>query len=307
MPPKRKKSASRGKKKRPKVFVDPDEEYRRALDERYYLPKLTRAAINQGYLQRILLAIKSFTLAQPPLELETLDSREEEVNREIATRVPLQVLPDIVRSLGLNPGEEQMRQIGWLVLYHGESPRRPPSEAGDAGTAVPPPEAAPQEPHAEAKEQVEVTLEEMLDHPLEETVASAAGRGKKLMADRGKLEAVLLDIMCTGLLVFDPAGMQGEAAAPAHERVVSVVDRSDPEVVDNVFDVLWAASLRHRCEDGARCIYVSDLEHLLTAVQEAAAIGELPLTPEELEAFFFFVSETGCDTVREDTFALMAL
>ncbi|ESL08651.1 hypothetical protein TRSC58_03643, partial [Trypanosoma rangeli SC58] len=293
MPPKRKRGGPRGKKGKQKPFVDPDEGYRRALDERYYLPKHTRADINQSYLRKILFAVRSFTLAQPPLEPETLALREEAVEGEIATCVPLQVLPLIVRALGLNLSEEQMRQLAWIVLYHGEWPQQQVPEL-DAGTVVSSQGASPQDAEAGTETHVKVKLEDMLGNPLDETVTLAARQGKQLMVDRGKLEAVLLDIMHTGLLVFDPArSMQGEAAGPAHERVVSVVDRVNPEVVDNVFDAFWTSSLRHRCKDGVRYIYVNDLERLVAATNEAAEHGELPLTPEELRSFLFFVNETG--------------
>ncbi|RNF09984.1 hypothetical protein TraAM80_01823 [Trypanosoma rangeli] len=307
MPPKRKKGGARGKKGKQKPFVDPDEGYRCALDERYYIPKHTRANINQSYLRKILLAIRSFTLAQPPLELETLALREEAVEGEIAVCVPLHVLPHIVRALGFNPSEEQMRQLAWIVLYHGKQPQLHVPES-DAGTVVSSQEAGPQDAEAGTETHVKVKLEDMLGNPLDETLAWATRQGKQLMVDRGKLEAVLLDIMHTGLLVFDPARcMQGEAVGPAHERVVSVVDRVNPEVVDDVFDAFWTSSLRHKCKDGVRYIYVNDLERLMTTANVAAEHSELPLTPEELRTFLFFVNETGSDIIREDAFALMAL
>ncbi|RNC55105.1 hypothetical protein TcCL_ESM07435 [Trypanosoma cruzi] len=202
MPPKGKNTVSRGRKKKLEKILDPDERYRNALDKMLYLSKESRAEITNSCLQRILTSIKAFTLAQPPLEIESLVSREERVNKEIATGVPMKVLPNIVRSLGLNPTDKQLRQIGWMVLNHEElqKQQRPQPKWEGVFAKFPQDNAKEVEDEYDNDVQGKLTLEDMMENPFSETVEWAAVEGKELMADREKLEAVLLDIMHTGLL-----------------------------------------------------------------------------------------------------------
>ncbi|EAN91156.1 hypothetical protein C3747_66g115 [Trypanosoma cruzi] len=309
MPPKGKKTVSRGKKKKLEKILDPDERYRNALDKMHYLSKESRAEITNSCLRRILTSIKAFTLAQPPLEIESLMSREEQVNKEIATGVPMKVLPDIVRSLGLIPTDKQLRQIGWMVLNHEElqKQQRPQPKWEGVFAKFPQDNAKEVEDEYDNDVQGKLTLEDMMENPFSETVEWAAVEGKELIADREKLEAVLLDIMHTGLLVFDPANVQGGESASKFERVVTVLEYVNPEVVDNIFDVLWSTSYRQKTGDGVRFIYSSDLTRVLETVEESEKSGEPPFESDELEDLLLFVGDTGRGTISEDAFALIAL
>ncbi|EKF26692.1 hypothetical protein MOQ_009607 [Trypanosoma cruzi marinkellei] len=309
MPPKGKKTVSRGKKKKVEKILDPDEGYRNALDKMHYLCKQSRADITNSCLQRILTSIKAFTLAQPPLELESLASHEEQVNKEIATRVPMKVLPNIVRSLGLNPTDKQLRQIGWMVLDHEELQKQQRPQRNLEGVFAKLLQENAQEIEDELDNglQRKLTLEDMMENPFSETVDWAALEGNELMAEREKLEAVLLHIMHTGLLVFDPASVQSGDDASKFERVVTVVEYVNPEVVDDIFDALWSTSYQQKTGDGVRFIYSSDLTRVLETVEESEKCGEPPFESDELEDFLSFVGDTKRGTISEDTFALIAL
>ncbi|ORC86871.1 uncharacterized protein TM35_000251670 [Trypanosoma theileri] len=129
-----------------------------------------------------------------------------------------------------------------------------------------------------------------------------------LMADRQKLETLLLRILHTGLLVYDPLLTGHLPAAIVHpRRIVTLVRRGTQETIDDVFDALWVASRRYRCPDGTRYISTSELQHAMETTDAALAGVETALTSQELEAFLHFVCDTGIDQVREDTFALAAM
>ncbi|KAH9598322.1 hypothetical protein LSM04_001833 [Trypanosoma melophagium] len=129
-----------------------------------------------------------------------------------------------------------------------------------------------------------------------------------LMADRQKLEALLLRVLHTGILVFDPLSTGHLPAALVHpRRIVTVIRRGTQESMDDVFDTLWVSSRRHRGPDGTRYITTAELQHALETTSTALAGIEPAFTAQELEAFLQFVCDGGMEEVREDTFALAAM
>ncbi|KEG08636.1 hypothetical protein DQ04_06751020 [Trypanosoma grayi] len=299
MPPKKGKGR---RKKKVDVLIDPDEPFRQSLDAAFYVAKPRREGIDAAYMQQIDTAIRAFTVAQPPVEAATVEAQEKLILEETATSVPITAVPYIVRALGFNPTGEQMRQIAFLVLCDMTQASVSTTESTPSATEG---SQAVSEPRREMErsEMVESCLSMM-----SVTATYLEGKALGLMADRRKLEAVLLDMLHTGLLVYDMTKIDSKSVVPVPaRRVASVVERGDPERVDEVFDTIWWATRQLQRDDGTRYIDVAELQRLMEVATASTRSEEPAFTAEELETFLYFVHDGRGESVGEDTFALTAL
>ncbi|KAK7198941.1 hypothetical protein NESM_000861200 [Novymonas esmeraldas] len=173
-------------------------------------------------------------------------------------------VPDIFRALGLCLTEDQISQITAMT----------------AQIAAPP---SPEDGVAEPADPAQVP----------------SG-----YADRGKLRALLVELLHTRVLAYDP-----QVLASPHpkfpERVSSVVYSATEKDIRACFSSIWEATGRkvRVAADGTavRCIAVDQLEELLASAQ-ADVVGTQTLTRKELQDLYFFVMDAKDDVVKEDAF-----
>ncbi|CBH13429.1 hypothetical protein, conserved [Trypanosoma brucei gambiense DAL972] len=290
MPPKQHKEKKK-KKKKSTPEDDLDEPYHRWLDETYYIARTHREHAAAVHMEFISTAIKACTTAIVPYnEMLLLTTGMPTCETEV---VPMVSVPSIIRSLGFNPTTKQLMQIGWITALVKEPPA------------------------------------EFLSDVLSRTLWESENENKlkrcmlmthidfescDLLTSRKKLENVGLQLLQTGSFVFDPSQVP-RVFLPAVDllrRVPVVVQRSDADTLDKVFETIWAAA--NTCERGTggiRQMNIAALHKTLTTAMRShrktsETMEEPSLTKVEMESLLSFVCGEG-GNVDEDTFALTAV
>ncbi|CAJ1006246.1 hypothetical protein Q4I28_001561 [Leishmania naiffi] len=129
-------------------------------------------------------------------------------------------------------------------------------------------------------------------------------QGPGNFADREKLHTLLVELLHTRVLAYDP-----QVLACPHprfpDRVSSVVCSATEGDIRSCFNTIWEASGRMVMVTAngtcTRCVAVEQLEVLLTNAQTESAATQ-SLTPKEFRDLCFFVKDVNDDVVKEDAF-----
>ncbi|KAG5510705.1 hypothetical protein GH5_06926 [Leishmania sp. Ghana 2012 LV757] len=123
-------------------------------------------------------------------------------------------------------------------------------------------------------------------------------------ADREKLHGLLVELLHTRVLAYDPQVLP--CPHPRFpDRVSSVVYRSTESDIRSCFNTIWEASGRMVLvtPSGAntRCVAVEQLEELLRSAQTKGGATQA-LTQKELQDLYFFAKDVKHDVLKEDAF-----
>nr|CCD17423.1 unnamed protein product [Trypanosoma congolense IL3000] len=268
--------------------VAADESYFQWLDENYYVGKTQRTLAEDVQRKKISVAIKAFTRAQSLFwEMQLLDPTNPLLSAGV---VPMVCVPSIIRSIGFNPTTNQLMQIGMLTIIGDNIMAKRPTE--------------PVQRRLWEERQRDVLSQCM-------TATTISFDCCTFSADRMKVEAIGLELMQKGMFLFDPLKVSPifVSLVASMTRTYVVLQKSDTEVMDNVFRALWATLSGHEDEeDKVKRIDIASLRHILVSYMEGPgeAEEEPPLTKAEVDVFINDVSTPLVDSIDEDTFALVA-